>query len=282
MQKKIAAINDLSGIGKCSLTVAIPILSALKIQCCPFPTAILSSQTGYPEFTFLDFTSEMPKYSDTWKKLNQKFDAIYSGFLGSHEQIDIVIDFIEKNSPSLVIVDPVMGDDGKIYPVFSDEIIREIRELVKHSNITTPNITEACLLTQRDYRKHDFSRDELKEIAKDISGMGPEYVVITGIHEPGKKITNLAYDRKNDICTFITKDYMKCSYSGTGDIFASVLSGLMTIGHDFIFSVKTAVDFVSESISYTSKFDIDRNDGVMFELFLDRLTSIDHISSDKL
>ena len=120
MQKKIAAINDLSGIGKCSLTVAIPIISALGVQCCPLPTAILSSQTGYPHFTFLDFTSEMKNYTDTWKKLNLSFDTIYSGFLGSIEQIDLVIEFISKNPDAFIVVDTVMGDEGQIYSVFSE------------------------------------------------------------------------------------------------------------------------------------------------------------------
>ena len=279
MQKKIAAINDMSGIGKCSLTAAIPIISALKVQCCPLPTAVLSSQTGYPEYTFLDLTPEMENYTNTWKKLNVEFDTIYSGFLGSLDQIDLVINFIKNNPNSKVVVDPVMADNGVIYPIFSNNIITRIKELVKFANITTPNITEACLLTGRDFHMRDIPRDELKNIARDVSEIGPDYVVITGIHEEDKinkkQITNLAYDRKKDEFTFISKNYMKCSYSGTGDIFTSVLSGLMTSEHDFIFAVETAVEFVSKSIEYTSKFDIDPNDGVMFEMFLNMLTSIE-------
>ena len=219
MQKKIAAINDLSGIGKCSLTVAIPIISALGVQCCPLPTAILSSQTGYPHFTFLDFTSEMKNYTDTWKKLNLSFDTIYSGFLGSIEQIDLVIEFISKNPNAFIVVDPVMGDEGQIYSVFSEKIIHEIKELVKLADLTTPNITEACLLTGRSNEYDNLSRADIEDIAKQISDMGPSKVVITGIHEDNKKtITNFVYDKDKNKKTFISKDYLKSSYSGTGDI----------------------------------------------------------------
>ena len=172
MLKKVAAINDLSGVGRCSLTVAIPILSALKVQCCPFPTAILSSQTNYPEFTFLDFTNEMHEYKEVWSRLKINFDCIYSGFLGSIEQIDIVSNFIKENKTSLVVVDPVMGDNGELYPTFTKEMCNKIRELVKLSTLTTPNLTEACLLTDKEYHTN-YSRHELIEIAKDLSRLGP-------------------------------------------------------------------------------------------------------------
>ena len=275
MQKKIAAINDLSGIGKCSLTVAIPIISALGVQCCPLPTAIPSSQTGYPHFTFLDFTSEMKNYTDTWKKLNLSFDTIYSGFLGSIEQIDLVIEFISKNPNAFIVVDPVMGDEGQIYSVFSEKIIHEIKELVKLADLTTPNITEACLLTGRSGEYDTITRKDVENIAKQISDMGPSKVVITGIHENNHKtITNFVYDRDTNKSTFISKDYLKSSYSGTGDIFASIVSGMITGGFDFEFAVNTAVDFVTNAIEYTSNFDISRNDGVMFEYYLKDLTRL--------
>lgn len=273
MQKKIAAINDLSGIGKCSLTVAIPIISSLGVQCCPLPTAILSSQTGYPHFTFLDFTSEMKNYTDTWKKLNLSFDTIYSGFLGSLEQIELVREFISHNPESFIVVDPVMGDEGQIYSVFSEKIIERIKELVKLSDLTTPNITEACLLTGRHSEYHTINRKDVEDIAMEISNIGPSKVVITGIHEDNNKIiTNFIYDKSTGKKAFISKDYLKSSYSGTGDIFASIVSAMLTGGFEFEFAVETAIDFVSKAIEHTSKFDISRNDGVMFEYFLSDLT----------
>ncbi|WP_122639568.1 pyridoxamine kinase [Romboutsia sp. Marseille-P6047] len=272
MLKKVAAINDLSGVGRCSLTVAIPILSALKVQCCPFPTAILSSQTNYPEFTFLDFTNEMDKYKEVWNRLKINFDCIYSGFLGSMEQIDIVSKFIKENKTSLVVVDPVMGDNGELYPTFTKEMCNKIKELVKISTLTTPNLTEACILTDKEY--HDnYSRDELIEIAKDLSGLGPENIIITGIIEDDN-IINLAYNKAKNKSYFTAVKYNNRSYSGTGDIFTSIVCGLLTNNYDLEFAVKTATNFIYKTINYTSQFNTDRNDGVMFEIFLGDLISI--------
>lgn len=273
MLKKVAAINDLSGIGKCSLTAAIPILSALKVQCCPFPTAILSSQTGFSEYTFLDLTKEMKEYSSTWKKLNLEVDTICSGFLGSIDQIDIVINFIKENPNAFVIVDPVLGDNGLLYPVFDKDSCKKMKALVKHSDLITPNITEACLLLNKDFKK-DFSENEIINIAKDLSNMGPQKVIITGIAKDNM-IYNLSYDKANDKYFTYGLEYNKCSYSGTGDIFVSIICGLITNGYDLDFAVKTASDFIYKCVSYTSKYKVDRNHGVMFEMFLNDLTSID-------
>lgn len=271
--KKVAAIHDLSGVGRCSLSVAIPILSALKVQCCPFPTAILSSQTEYPEFTFLDFTDYMNDYYKVWKNLNLNFDCIYSGFLGSIDQIEIVSKFINSNSNALIVVDPVMGNNGEMYPTFTKKMCLKIKDLVKMSHLTTPNLTEACFLTNRDYKKVDYSIGEIVEIAKDVSKLGPENVVITGIIE-NDNILNLGYN-KTDNKYFITSvKYNNYSYSGTGDIFTSILCGLINNGYDLEFSVKTSTNFIYKSISYTSTFNTNPNDGVMFEYFLSDLTSI--------
>lgn len=273
MLKKVAAINDLSGIGKCSLTVAIPILSALKVQCCPFPTAILSSQTGFSEYTFLDLSEEMKKYSNTWKNLNLEIDTIYSGFLGSIDQIDIVINFIKENPKSFVIVDPVLGDNGVLYPIFNEKTCCRMKDLVIHSNLITPNITEACLLLNKEFQ-NDFSEDEIINIAKDLSNLGPEKVIITGIIRD-EKIYNLSYDKKTNKSFTYGLGYNSCSYSGTGDIFVSIICGLITNDYDLDFAVKTASDFIYKCVSYTSKYENDRNHGVMFEMFLNDLTSID-------
>lgn len=273
MLKKVAAINDLSGIGKCSLTVAIPILSALKVQCCPLPTAILSSQTGFSEYTFLDLTEEMKKYSNTWKNLNLKINTIYSGFLGSIDQIDIVSNFIKENPQSFVIVDPVLGDDGSLYPIFNEKTCIKMKDLVIHSDLITPNITEACLLLNKEFKK-DFTKEQLINIAKDLSNLGPEKVIITGIIRD-EMIYNLSYDRKTNKSFMYGLKYNKCSYSGTGDIFVSIICGLITNNYDLDFAVKTASDFIYKCVSYTCNYENDRNQGVMFEMFLNDLTSID-------
>ena len=265
MIKKVAAINDMSGIGKCSLTVAIPILSALKTQCCPYPTAILSSQTGYPKFTYLDLTPHMKEYNKTWKELNVSFDTIYSGFLGSIDQIDIVCDFIKSNDNAYVIVDPVMGDGGDYYQTFNDEICNKIKDLVKISDLVTPNLTEACLLTNNKYHTNYTLEATL----------GPKKVIITGILIDNN-IINLGYDKENDEYFSYSLKYNNKSYSGTGDIFTSIISGLITNGHDFKDSIKIASDFIFKCIEYTSKYDIDPNDGVFFEVFLNDLTSLNN------
>ena len=274
MLKKVAAINDMSGIGKCSLTVAIPILSALKTQCCPYPTAILSSQTGYPKFTYLDFTSYMQEYNRAWKELDVSFDTIYSGFLGSIDQIDIVRDFIKSNNNAYVIVDPVMGDGGDYYQTFNDEICNKIKDLVKISDLVTPNLTEACLLTNNKYHTN-YTLEETLDLAKEISALGPKKVIITGILIDGN-IINLGYDKENDEYLSYSLKYNNKSYSGTGDIFTSIISGLITNGHDFKDSIKIASDFIFKWIEYTSKYDIDPNDGVFFEVFLNDLTSLNN------
>lgn len=272
MIKKVAAIHDLSGIGRCSLTIAIPILSALKVQCCPFPTAILSSQTGYPKYSFLDLTSEMVSYKKVWHELNVDFDCIYSGFLGSENQIDIVSDFINDNKNSLVIVDPVMGDNGCLYPIFNKTMCDKIKNLVKHSNIVTPNITEALILTESDYTQINLCKDELISLAKKVSNLGPSKVVITGIILDNK-IHNLTFDKNSNEVYFTSADFNNISYSGTGDLFTSILTGMILNGHSLKYSVDIASQFIHKVVLYTSKFNVDRNDGVMFEMFLSDLIS---------
>ena len=271
--KKIAAINDLSGIGRCSLSVALPIISALKVQCCPFPTSILSSQTGYPKFTFLDLTNEMTNYYKVWKDLNVNFDCIYSGFLGSIAQIGIVSKFIEENPNAFIVVDPIMGDDGVLYPIFNEESCLKIKELVKLSNLTTPNLTEACFLTGRDITKRDLTRNEIVEIAKDISKLGPDKVIITGILE-GDNISNMAYDKTTDEIFFTSIKYNNCSYSGTGDIFTSILCAMICRGFDLVYCVNTATNFIYKVVEYSANLNSDRNDGIRFEEFLSDLTKI--------
>lgn len=275
MQKKVAAIHDISGVGKCSLTVALPVLSALKVQCCPFPTAVLSNQVGYPEYSFLDLTDEMSRYTKVWDKMGFVFDSIYTGFLGSKQQVDIVSNFIEKHSDSFVVVDPVMGDNGEMYSCFDEDMRIELKKLVCHSHLTTPNLTEACYLAGEDYSKLDYTDEEIVKIAHEVSELGPEKVVITGIVRDGN-VLNFAYDRIKDEIFFTYSKYNNRSYSGTGDIFASILCGMLTNDYDFKVAVNTANEFIYKTITYTSKFNTDRNEGVMFENFLGDLTSLDH------
>ena len=193
IQKKIAIINDLAGYGKCALTVSIPVISAMKVAACPIPTSVFSNHTGYPSFHFKDLTSEMIPYMEQWKKLNFSFDGIISGYLGSEAQMEIVANFIKdfKKEQTIVVIDPIMGDHGKTYSAYTDNMCKKMKELIRYADVLTPNITEACILTDTPY-KNSWQRKEIIEIAEKLSAAGPSKVVITGI---GQKtyITNLCF-----------------------------------------------------------------------------------------
>ncbi len=199
--KKVAAIHDLSGMGRVSLTVVIPILSSMGFQVCPLPTAILSNHTQYPDFTFLDLTDEMPRIIAEWKRLEVEFDAIYTGYLGSPRQIQIVSDFIRdfRRKDSLTVIDPVLGDNGKLYSNFNESMVVEMQHLVTHADVITPNLTELFYLLDRPYKESNTDQ-ELKEYLRCLSDKGPEVVIITSVpvlDEPHKNFCLcLQSDRK--------------------------------------------------------------------------------------
>lgn len=265
--KKVAAIHDLSGIGLCSLTAAIPILSSIGVRCNPFPTAILSCQTAYHKFSFLDLTNEMKNYKRVWNEMNIIFDCVYSGFLGSINQIDIVREFIENQKEALIIIDPVMGDNGVLYDIYDKEMCNAMRKLVEMADVVTPNLTEACILLGKEYKENIFSRDKIIGIAKEISCLGPKKVVISGCIE-GNKISNYGYDREKDEIYIITNEYNSISYSGTGDIFASIITGMMVKGKEFKESIEKASSFIFKGIEYTKKFNTDPREGIIIENIL--------------
>lgn len=277
--KKVATINDLSGVGRCSLTAAIPVLSVLGVQCCPYPTAVLSCHTGFDNYTFLDITNEMISYKKAWDNLDINFDCIYSGFLGSEEQIDIVLNFVKGREKALVVVDPVMGDNGVIYDTFTENMCSKMRYLVSIANIVTPNLTEACILTGDVYDKYNTSDEKIIEIAKKISDMGPEKVIITGIIRENK-IFNFAYDKKTSEFLKVESDFNNESYSGTGDIFTSIIIGLLLNGNELNYAIKNATDFIFKAIEFTSKFKSDPREGIMFEPCLKELILINEYKQE--
>lgn len=268
--KKIAAINDLSGIGRCSLTVAIPIFSALGMQCCPFPTAILSCQTAFDEFSFLDFTSEMKKYKNVWDNLNLRFDCIYSGFLGSEKQIDIVSNFINNHKESLVIIDPVMGDDGCLYSTYNINMCMKIKKLIIHADVITPNLTEACILADNDYKSLVICEESLENIAKKLADLGPKKIIITGIKK-NNEIWNFVYNKEEEKYFIVKSKYGNKYYGGTGDIFASIVSAMILKGINLKEAVERASSFIYKAIEFTSQYDVDSREGIIFEPFLKEL-----------
>lgn len=269
-QKKIALINDISGFGRCSIAVALPIISTLKVQCCPLPTSIFSNHTGFSSFFLEDFTEQMGPYIENWKKLNLEFNGICTGFLGSEKQIQIVRDFIEsfKTADTLVLVDPVMGDYGKAYSTYTPEMCQRMKELVGCADILTPNITEACILTDTPYRE-TWKTQEIELMAKKLSQQGPSRVVITGIPQKSY-VANLCYESEK-APAMVKVHRVGTERSGTGDIFASIVAADAVNGVDFYTSVKKASRFIKKCILRSMELDIPTTDGVCFEEVLHTL-----------
>ena len=281
--KKIAVLNDLSGLGKCSLTAAIPVISVMGIQACPLPTAVLSCQTGFPSYFCDDYTDRMDKFMDEWKKLDFQPDGIYTGFLADAAQADKVVTFIEQfgGENVKILVDPVMGDDGEEYPIYTEALCEKMRFLVKRATVITPNLTEALLLLYGRERAHeiwaelcDFEENDLirfvEETGRKLESVYETEVVITGIDLPVK---DGVQEMGNLICAgdsihWVTVQKVGGSYSGTGDLFASVLSVGMVKGTDTVESVRKAVNFLAKGIHDAVEENTDRNEGICFEKYL--------------
>lgn len=267
-QKKIAVINDLSGFGRCSLAVSMPIISYMGIQSCPVPTSIFSNHTGFKEYFFDDYTDRIDDYIANWHKLDLKFEGILSGFLGSKKQIETVIHFIEefRSDRTKVIIDPVMGDHGKIYATYTEEMCKEMNKLIAYADIITPNLTECCKLTKTRYKETGWKKKELYKMAEKLFEKGPDKVVITGIPQ-GKFIANYLLEKGKE--PKILRTYKAgMERSGTGDVFASIIASDAVNGVDFDRSVKKASNFVKKCIVKSMELDIPRTDGVCFEEIL--------------
>lgn len=269
-QKKIALINDFSGFGRCSISVALPVISMLKVQCCPLPTSIFSNHTGFPSFFFDDYTEKMPAYIAEWKKLGLAFDGICTGFLGSRKQIQIVTDFFRdfKTSGNLIIVDPVMGDYGKTYSTYTQEMCLEMKKLASHADILTPNVTEACLLTDTPYQEK-FSLKDYERMARTLTERGPKKVVITGIVQ-GSFIANYCFAKEGP--TKVVRSHkVGLQRSGTGDLFTAIIAADAVNQVPFENSVKKASRFIQKCILKSMELEIPVTDGVCFEEVLGTL-----------
>ena len=272
--KKVAAIHDLSGMGRVSLTVVIPILSSMGFQVCPLPTAILSNHTQYPDFTFLDLTDEMPRIIAEWKRLEVEFDAIYTGYLGSPRQIQIVSDFIRdfRRKDSLTVIDPVLGDNGKLYSNFNESMVVEMQHLVTHADVITPNLTELFYLLDRPYKESNTDQ-ELKEYLRCLSDKGPEVVIITSVPELDEphKTSVYAYNRTGNRYWKITCPYLPAHYPGTGDTFTSVITGALLQGDSLPIALDRATQFILQGIRATFGYEYDNREGILLEKVLHNL-----------
>jgi len=270
---RIAAIHDLSGFGRSSLTVVIPILSTMGVQVVPLPTAILSTHTSeFKDYHYHDLTNELPKIIHHWKTLDIKFDAVYSGFLGSPEQVAIVSDFISSfhHENQLIVVDPVLGDDGTPYGPIGPDMIRRMGELITHADIITPNITEAAFLLQQDYPE-TLSREKIKDWIKRLSDKGPSTVIVTSVPASEKTTSVVAYNRKDGRFWEVQCSYVPAYYPGTGDIFTSVITGSLLQGDNLPLALDRAVQFVSMSIRASFGHNIPNREGVLLERVLNNL-----------
>lgn len=274
--RRIAAIHDLSGIGRTSLMAVIPILSTMGFNVCPLPTAILSNHSQYPDFSFLDLTEEMPRIIDQWEKLGVTFDAIYTGYMGSPRQIEIVCGFIERfrTADTLVVVDPVLGDNGHLYSKMTQEMVEEMRRLACRADVLTPNLTEAFALLDRPY-KTDCTTEELKDLIAELSEMGPDTVIITGVPVPGQSgLTSVIARSKSDLRTWkVTCPYLPAHYPGTGDSFTSVITGSLLQGDSLPIALDRAAQFILQGIRSTFGYQMDNRDGILLERVLPNLNT---------
>lgn len=270
---RIAAIHDLSCFGRCSLTIALPVLSAMGCQCCPLPTALLSAHTGFPGNTFLDLTVEMGRIAEHWAAMDLQFDAIYSGFLGSADQVDTVARFFDtfKKSDTAVIVDPVMGDHGTAYRTCTPELCRGMRVLAENSDVITPNLTEAALLLDRPYE--EIRQSDAYEVVRRLSVGGRRSVVLTGYSSELGQTGALCFDRDSGESKAVQTPREPQDFSGTGDLFASVLAGGVARGVPLFQAAQAAADFVRDCIARTLAEGLTEQDGVDFEPLLGQLTS---------
>lgn len=269
-QKKVAVINDFSGFGRCSITVQLPILSAMGMQCCPLPTAIFSNHTGFPSFVWSDYTDHMAAYMEEWKKLDLRFNAITSGFLGSHRQIELVERFFDLfQAPGTVkVVDPVMGDYGKLYQTYSMELVEGLKTLVRRADLLTPNLTEACLLTGRQYDPN-VSERELGRMCEALCQRGEKKIVVSGLYH-GDYLGNYVFEA-GKCPRMVTERRVGSNRSGTGDVFCAVITGCVVNGLDFAEAVARASGFVARCIERSEAMGIPTTDGIAFEELLGTL-----------
>ena len=280
--KKIALINDLSGFGKCSLTAAIPVISVMGMQACPLPTAILSAQTGFQNYYCDDFTDRMDLFTNQWKEMGESFDGIASGYLAGSLQIEKVLYFLEqfKGENTLYLADPVMGDHGRTYGIYSEELLQGMQRLTLQADVMTPNLTELCLLAGEDYKNVIAYKDDVDYLKRIEAICGKlltkakasQTIIVTGIirrKEEKEHVGNLAVSGKGSY--YEETPYTGVGFSGTGDLFSSVICGSLVKGLAVEDAIKKATYFLQEAIEEASAKRVPSNHGVHFEKYLSRL-----------
>lgn len=274
--KRIATIQDISCLGKCSLTAALPIISAMGIETCVIPTAVLSTHTMFTGYTFRDLTDDMPLIKEHWLREGFRFDALYTGYLGSERQLSIVSEYFSafKTDENLIIVDPVMGDNGSLYKGFNEDFALSMGRLCGDADIILPNLTEAAFMLGLDYIGEGYDERYIRELLKRLTGLGARTAVLTGVSLQSGKIGVASYDSEKDDCYMYFHDRVSKSYHGTGDVFASTVVGALMNGIPFPRALQTAADYTADCIRITAEDPDGINYGVYFEALIPQLISV--------
>lgn len=265
--KRILTVQDISCVGKCSLTVALPIISAFGVETAVLPTAVLSTHTAFSGFTFRDLTDDLESIVNHWKKENVTFDALYTGYLGSFRQLDIVSELFDKfkTEDNFILVDPVMADNGSLYKGFDQKFATAMAKLCSKADIIVPNLTEASFMLNEEYVASGYSEDYIKSLLKKLCNLGAKKAVLTGVSFENEKLGVYGYDSvKNEYFSYF-REHLPQSFHGTGDVFASALCGALTINKPLDQALKIAVDYTVESINQTISHKDHNWYGVEFE-----------------
>ena len=273
--KRIVTIQDLTCLGKCALTVALPVVSAMGVEASVIPTAVLSVHTAFPSFTFHDLTKVIPTVTENWKAQDFRFDAIYTGYLGSLEQMEQISHFIDqfKDGNTLVFLDPVLGDEGALYAGFDAPFAAAMAKLCGKADVIVPNLTEACLLLGKPYPQEAYDESYIKNLLQELCALGASKVALTGVSFDADRVGVMAYDSQTgQYMTYLNQKHPH-RFHGTGDLFASVCVGALTRGASFSDALKLAVDFTLESIEASLKDPDRRWYSVNFEEVLGSLVA---------
>lgn len=274
---RLAMINDMAGFGRCSTAVSLPVISVMGVQVCPVPTSILSNHLGFPRCCAVDFTPRMRDYIGTWKELELSFDGLYCGFLGEPKQAAIVEEFLDMFRPPIFLLDPVMADHGRLYSSVTEEHCQRLKKLAARAHILTPNLTEACLLTDTPYREEGWEEDELDLLCRKLSSLCPGAIVITGLQENGQ-FRNIIWEKgKKEACS---APRAGASRPGTGDLFASILAADALLGRNLRSSVQKASDFIALCVRNSEQAGIPIREGVGFEPLLGWLCANHSVNSN--
>ena len=275
--KRIVTIQDISSVGKCSLTVALPIISAMNVECAVIPTAVLSTHTAFKGFTFHDLTCEIEPTAAHWKQEGIDFDAIYTGYLGSFEQIRLMSNFFDefRSEKTAIVVDPAMADNGKLYPGFTPEFAKAMASLCAKADVILPNLTEASYILDMPYPGDSYTEEDIRDILRRLAGLGVKCPALTGVALGKGTIGVMAYNAEKDTFFHYENEHLPVSYHGTGDIFSSAVVGGMMNGMTVEEALTLAVDYTLECIRETMQDENSRWYGVNFEsaipMLVDRL-----------